>query len=353
MFAVWGLAPRSDAASDPAPGAKNALEQRLLADAADGRLDDFSPLAAALVASGVDDADCLRRYEQKAAALVDELRHWQSHAGTPRQQIEVAFEFMHCRILRGGYELASTDLRRTLDEGRFNCLSATVLFNYLAGELGVDCRAVEMPHHVISRVRLPEGALDVETTCPTWFHDSHGGADNHPVAGTLRVPSASERHTECVCYPYGREVSPIQLAAMIYYNRGVDLLAAKRFAEAVDANTNALRLDPQNAAVRGNLLAALNNWSIALGDAGQYAEAIGRLRQALAIDPNFAPLTQNCVHFHRRWAEQLSGAGRFDEAIGVLSRAATDMPDRNDLSQAIAEMRQRQAKPHVTGSSLP
>ena len=63
---------------------------------------------------------------------------------------------------------------------------------------------------------------------------------------------------------------------MIYYNRGVDLLAAKRFAEAADANANALRLDPQNAVARGNLLATLNNWSIALGDAGQFAEAIER-----------------------------------------------------------------------------
>ena len=85
-------------------------------------------------------------------------------------------------------------------------------------------------------------------------------------------------------------MSAIQLAAMIYYNRGVDLLAAQRFAEAADANSNALRLDPQNAVARGNLLATLNNWSIALGNAQQYAAAVGCLRQGLAIDPKFAPL---------------------------------------------------------------
>ena len=36
---------------------------------------------------------------------------------------------------------------------------------------------------------------------------------------------------------------------MIYYNRGVDLLAEKRFAEAAAANAKALRLDPTNATV--------------------------------------------------------------------------------------------------------
>ena len=60
-----------------------------------------------------------------------------SLADTPRQQIEAVFEFMHRHILRGGYDLAYTDLRRILDEGRFNCLSATVLFDYLAGRVGV------------------------------------------------------------------------------------------------------------------------------------------------------------------------------------------------------------------------
>ena len=142
------------------------LEERLFADAADGRLDEFSPLDAALVASGVDDVDSLRHYQQKAAALVDQLRRSAALAGTPRQQVEAIFEFLHRQVLRGGYDLAYTDLRRVLDDGRFNCVSATVLLNYLAGQFGLDCRGLEMPGHAMTRVRLPDGVLDVETTCP-------------------------------------------------------------------------------------------------------------------------------------------------------------------------------------------
>ena len=76
---------------------------------------------------------------------------------------------MHRRVLRGGYDLAYTDLRRVLDEGRFNCISATVLFNYLAGQCGLECRGLEMPGHAMSRVLLADGPVDVETTCPQWF----------------------------------------------------------------------------------------------------------------------------------------------------------------------------------------
>jgi tetratricopeptide (TPR) repeat protein len=252
-------------------------------------------------------------------------------AGTPRQQVEAIFAFMHRQVLRGGYDLAHTDLRRVLDEGRFNCISASVFFNYLVGQFGLDCRGLEMPGHAMSRVVLPDGPLDVETTCPQWFN----------VAGTRRVPSP---HTPCADYDKAREVTPIQMAAMIYYNRGVDLLAEKRFAEAAAANAKALRLDPGNTTARGNLLATINNWSIELGNSQHFAEAVDLLRQGLAIDAKFTAFAQNYVHVHRQWVEHLCQGGRFEEAIALLSRATAEMPDRDYLRQAQGEVRQRWAK---------
>lgn len=308
----------------------SSLEERLFADAADGRLDEFSPLEAALVAGGVKDADCLRRYRQKAAAFVEQLRRGESLGSKPAQRAEAIFEFMHRQILRRGYDLGHTDLRQVLDDGRFNCVSATVLFNYLAGQFGLDCRGAATPGHVVSRLVLPEGTLDVETTCPTWFRWK-GDAKLSQVAPA-------------------REVSPIQLAAMIYYNRGVDLLREKRFAEAAEANAKALRLDPANATARGNLLATINNWSIELGNSRHFAEAVRLLRQGLTLDANFTPFAQNYVHVHRRWADELCGVGHFEQAIELLSRAADEMPRHDDLRQAQSDVRQRWVR--AQGSAL-
>ena len=274
------------------------MEERFFADAADGRLDEFSPLGAALVASGVEDVDCLRRYQQKAAALADELRRSGKLTDEPRQRAEAIFQFMHQRILRGGYDLAYTDLRRVLDDGRFNCVSATVLFNYLAGELGLDCHGLEMPGHAMSRVSLPEGTLDVENTCPRWFCRKGDPQQQAAVA----TGSRSARRPRPIARRPARS-RPIQLAAMIYYNRGVDLLGEKRFAEAARANAKALRLDPQNATARGNLLATLNNWSIELGNRQHFAEAVDLLRQGLAMDAKFEAFRQNFVHVHHQWVE--------------------------------------------------
>jgi regulator of sirC expression with transglutaminase-like and TPR domain len=339
----------SEKESGPWDAASCRLEARLFADAAGGRLHEFSALDAALVAGGIDSPDSLRRYQQKAAALVDQLRSSATLGGTPRQQVEAVFEFLHERVLYGGYDLAYSDLRRVLDDGRFNCVSATVLMNYLAGQLGLDCRGLEMPGHAMTRVRLADGALDIETTCPHWFSLRNDFRQSAIATKTIGAAAGGDRSK-------AREVSPVQMAAMIYYNRGVDLLSEKRFAEAARANAKALKLDPRNATARGNLLATINNWAIDLSDSQRFVEAVELLRRGLSMDAKFEPFAQNYVHVHSQWVDQLCREKRFEEASQVLSRATAEMPGRDYLRKAQDEVRQRWAKAVAAapqGSPLP
>jgi tetratricopeptide (TPR) repeat protein len=323
--------------SEPFDAPSCRLEARLFADAADGRLHEFSPLEAALVAGGIDDPASLQHYRQKASALADQLRRSAAERGTPRQQVEAIFEFLHRQVLYAGYDLACSDLRRALDGGRFNCVSATVLMNYFATQRGMDCCGLEMPGHAMTRLRLPDGTLDVETTCPHWFSLPDDGRQAAIAAKTIGAAAGGDRSQ-------AREVSPVQLAAMIYYNRGVDFLNEKRFVEAAQANAKAVRLDPHNATARGNLLATVNNWAIDLGNTQRFAEAVVLLRRGLRMDARFEPFAQNYVHVHRQWVEQLCRQGRFEEASAVLSRARAEMPGRDYLRRAAEEVRQRWAK---------
>ncbi len=330
------------------------LEAQLLSDAADGRLDQFSPLDAALVASGASDLETLHCYRRKAAAMADELRRIDEPNSPARRRIEIVFEFMHRRCLRGGYDLTYTDLRRVLDDGRYNCVSATVLLNYLAGELGLDCRGLEMPGHAMSRVVLPGETIDIENTFPRWFRldESFWKAEDAGAAARRDADLRDERSKVCRGdRSKAREVSPIQLAAMIYYNLGVDLLNEKRFAEAASVNAKAVRLDPTNATARGNLLATINNWAIELGNRGQFTEAVDLLRQGLAMDPKFDAFAQNYVHVHRQWVDDLCGQRRFGEAIAILSRAVAEMPDRDYLRKAQKEVRKRAEKAVAASSA--
>jgi len=191
-------------------------------------------------------------------------------------------------------------------------------------------------------VLLPEGSMDVETTCPSWFRS--GGARSAGRTAEAAPAYAARPNVPPIDRSKIREVTPLQMAAMIYYNRGVDLLAARRFAEAADANAKAVRLDRANATAWGNLLATINNWSIELGDRQRFAEAVDLLRRGLAIKADFAAFSQNYVHVHRQWVDKFCREGRFEEAMALVSRAEAELPGQEPLRQVEREIRDRRAK---------
>lgn len=321
---LWGTVLIDAAAgahvASPQPPADSPLEARLLADAADGRWDDFTLLGAALVASGVNDPKTLQRYEAQVAGLVHELSSQGGLPGPPCAKARAILEFMHRRILVGGYAPDATDLTLALDQGRFNCVSASVLFEDLAERFGLSVRGVELAGHTMSRLIVPGQRLDIQTTCPSWFQALDAPeAQAELVQATPGKPLREEQATP-------RELSKVALVATIYYNRGVERLGRRRFAEAAAANVKALRLDPASTAARGNLVATLNNWAIDLSAQGRHAEAMALLRQGLAIDPVHAALRINAAYLRAEWMADLSRQGRLRETSGVAGRTWKTAP---------------------------
>ncbi len=278
----------------------NSLEQGLFADAANGRLDDHSLLAAALIASGVHEPKLLVEYQRKFDRYARELKRDVPAGQGRRGELEAVFDFLHRRILHGGYRIDCTDLRIAIDDGRFNCVSASILFQCLAERHGFIVHTLEMPGHAMSRVILPDGPLDVETTCAAWFRlmdDPKRQAAS--VRQTLGATPGANRAN-------ARQVAEVGSVALVYYNRGVDLLAAARYGEAALANAKALRLDPDNRTARGNLLATVNNWAISLGQSLRFDDAVAMLQAGLAIDPQYEPFSLNYAYIRQQKGRLLS-----------------------------------------------
>jgi tetratricopeptide (TPR) repeat protein len=321
-------------------GRSNPLESRLLADVAAGRLDEHSLLRGALIASGLENPADLRRYEERVARWDRPLQAAGAQTGKIEPTARIIFEFMHRQILVGGYHQDSTDLLQTIDSGRYNCVSATVLYGCLAERFGLSARGLEYPGHVMSRLVLAGGPLDVETTCPRWFEL----LDDPQRQQDLLRKALGSHGDYAAKLARRREVSPAQLVAMIYYNRGVDLLAQRHFPEALAADAKALRLDPTNAAAWGNLSATLNNWAISLSSVGLHSQAAEKLNEGLAIDPDYPTFAANYVHVHYQWVEQLCQDGHFEEALAVLQRAAARRPAETYFRAATLDVYRRWAR---------
>jgi tetratricopeptide (TPR) repeat protein len=337
---------------DSMRGPLDGLEESLFNDAADGTLDRFSLFESALIAGGVDRPEDLRHYQTLLDRLAEEMQKTGRLNGSARRDAETILRFLHTRVFYGGYSLAATDVRQAFDQGRYNCVSATVLYLCLARQSGLRCCGLEAPGHALCRVFLPEGSMIVETTCPNWFSQSrsispgtYAGSKSTNAMPPAQVPGlnapdfvgsyleisrrpsppaplpegeGSSKPSPPVPLPKGegrfevREVSLIQLVAMIYYNRGVDLLREKCYSEAIAVNAKSLTLDPRNPIAQGNFLASINNSAIALGEEGRYAEAADLLRQGLACNPNYAPFVQNIQYIYHRWTKSSYLIQEFD-----------------------------------------
>ena len=355
------------------------LEQRLFDQIHDGRFGRFSLLQAGLIAGGVDRDDELRRYCQRFDTFVESLRRSGKVRGTPRQRAQAVFAFLHQSILRGGYNLQASDLRQAFDHGRFNCVTASLLLNCLAERFELKAVGLEIPGHAMSRLELPEETLDIETTCPRWFAlieqptrhpaeccfvpgaacpaaDSISAGD--PTAKWERRRQAQGRSgprnrlARRAAQQRGalRQVSEVELVATIYYNRGVDLLAEKRFADAAAANAKAVRLDPENATAKGNFLATINNWAIDLGTSGEYEKAAELLRLGLATDPSYDAFRSNYVQLFRQWSEHLCRRGRYDDAVRLLTQAAKEQPGEKFFREAAIEVLRRWAETQMVSA---
>jgi tetratricopeptide (TPR) repeat protein len=278
-FAFVGLFPTDNGLESPLPSETANCEARLLADASDGRLDHHSVIRAALIAAGERDSQVWYQSEAALAGLARELRESGGLAGSALEQAQAMHRFMHGRMLKG-YDPSANNVAELFRSGRFNCITSSTVFIALAAECGWHAAALELPAHVLV-VFDPQGAaIAVETTCPDWRMAAN-------VAG-----GRSGAH--------GRRIEAAELLATYYHNRGVARLAEGNFAAAIAANRTALRLDAGCAAARQNLLAAWNNWALALADAGNYAAALDKIEAALAVAPGYEPLLENRVYIQTR-----------------------------------------------------
>jgi tetratricopeptide (TPR) repeat protein len=318
---LWLSAGRLSAAAvfaDPIPPAP--LEQTMLADASGRQFHQFSLIEAALIASGVRDSGELADYANRYTAWLNAIRPTLDRETDDQRRTELLFDFMHRRILSGVYNARATELMHPFDDGSYNCVSATVLFAALALDCGLNVHAIERPRHAMCVLHSGGTRLNIETTCPNWFQIASAEREQAEAAAIARAAGDAPVANR-------REVSPAQLVAVIYYNRGVDLLRDGRPDQAVSVNLRAIELDPQNETARGNLLASVNNWALARSATGDFRGAADLLAAGRRLAPEHEPFQVNQRHVYRLWIQSLADANQKQAARDVLAEARQADPE--------------------------
>ena len=347
----------------------SAGERLLLSDAADGQWDEIDFLDAVLIADGISDREraiCRDIYNRHLENLRQEI----AEIDDDFEKVRHVYEFLHREILTGSYDLNLSSAAVCLQTGVYNCVSATALFNALAGDVGLTSFGLEMTGHAKSRILCGDSYLDIETTCPKWellpdrpvpipetepgtallTRDAAFFRQVNYLESTSAYPSEEESEDELEAAPLQqaddadqpvtperalalsgkkpvRTVTPVQFVATIYYNRAVDYYQENKFDSAIYAYLKALAIDPNNKTVLGNFKATLNNLAIELASRGKnYNEAIRLTEQGLALDPNFDQFRVNLPLYYHHWSSELRKSNRLEEALQVEARYRRAFP---------------------------
>ena len=298
-------------------------ETRLFADVAAGKGAAWSFAEVALIASGATDADKRKEHLKRLDDIEAQARATLPGAKTTRERGDKLLRLLHAGPMSGGYEARQTSLAELLDAKKYNCVSSAVLYNVIGQRFDLDLKAIDIPStgylagHVFSILRTDGVVIDVETTNKEGFNIK--GKRERPD-GVSYDPKANKE--------YKHEVGNLGLAAVVYYNRGVELSKEKKYHAAIVMNFRALCLDPDNKSAIQNALADLGNWGPKLSKEGNYEEGLHVLAIGLKLAPDASVMKNNRQVVWTEYAHATMAAGKDDEALAVAARAAAVLMDR-------------------------
>ena len=203
------------------------LEQQLLSDAADGVLDTFDLIDAGLIASGAGTPQMLLLYRHRIKSI-------EQHAGLSipydmytAHRAQNVFNYLHLHLLRR----FETRLVTALDlwhGGKYNCLTASWIYLVLAQRYDLPIAIIETPMHAHVLLRT-DPPIVIELTLPArGFNFSQTREDvllNLLNTGLITPNDVQTLGEEAIFTAYlkrQRELTPLQVIAVFFYNRALD-----------------------------------------------------------------------------------------------------------------------------------
>lgn len=304
----------------PAP---SGLEAKLLADAADGTLQQLTLLEASLVASGVPDREVPAEAARATAALRPAIERARTQRD-PRARGALLLRTLHDTVLRE-YALTATEIDDLIHTGEFNCLSSALLFVVAADGLLEQPRAMVTRYHAFARVTVEGRAADVETTTPAGFAADRAKLMTPEYVKKIAGPGTSTAEL-LADLEHPEELPALSLVAAVYSNRAVGLVQRGDLAGAAVALDRAHRL--ATGGLRERLSAwrggVLNSGAVALVEQGRLDEA--RVLLELALDgtggKTRALLTANVQNVRLRQADDAMARQDWSGALAFIDAAA-------------------------------
>lgn len=187
--------------------------------------------------------------DEKWSNLVAELDQKFEKKGTHRNLLRQIFEKSHQQLFKT-YEQHST-FNAMLDEGKYDCVSASAALALLLGRYDFDYKVVETDYHVFIVVNHEGKDIILESTLPvggmiTAPSEVASYLEGYNAGDSVQLKSFSQRlggpKTDLSDNAIFRKVNLTQLAGLQYYNDAISHFNEQSFEKASTQLTKALWL---------------------------------------------------------------------------------------------------------------
>ncbi|HAP43196.1 MAG: hypothetical protein A2087_12090 [Spirochaetes bacterium GWD1_61_31] len=294
--------------------------------------------AAAFLLSGHDSVSALAA-ERILEALLAEAALLAIAIQDPYQRGEAVMQLLHDKALKAYHE-PTTTLSAALLEGRYNCVSASVLFLLLSRAAGLDSFGVITTDHSFCTVRLaPDRFVDAETTNRFgWDPGSHKEfADNQGGGvGYRYVPPGD--------YAERQTVPDRVLVGLIAQNRITLLERSQRWPEAFELMVD-LHAWQSDAASLSSLADRAGNYAGSLANGRRWGQAAAFLAAFAAAYPTTAKLDGLLAMVrYGQLTEYLPGADLADGQAAIVAGHEAGWLEAADVDELIAYLYSRVAE---------
>lgn len=279
----------------------------------EGKIDSLS---AFLVVSGISHAQFPRYQKQYQTLLADFKKISRKWSGY--EKADQLLQFLHKSVFKQ-YQEKVTTMDRLFDQGIYNCVTSSVLYNLMAEDSGLKVRAAQLSDYVLSQVEVGEKWIDAETTVAFGFDPGNRRAaldKFKQITGYVYVPSSKA----------GRKVHLIstrELAALLYSNRGVNTLEQKEYVRALGFFWKALWILPDFEQGQQNLEAGYTELAISQMKAKQFQQAEENLLELLRLVPASAKTPGNLKAVNQAWLNDFFERGQYEQGIAMIQRKKT------------------------------
>jgi tetratricopeptide (TPR) repeat protein len=295
------------------------VERAFFTDLDDGTLEQHTLYDAFLIASGLRDAVPFARSRLKFLIIRDLALREISTETAPYERGKALLFWLHDNVLKR-YVTTATTAEDMLERGEYNCLSASILYTLLAGELGLDVAGVLVKEHAFCLLRDPRGDKDVETTVRYGFDP--GQVEIERWRTTIRyiyVPKQEFAQREVVGLP--------SLLASLYANRlSLTTQPAADSPTELGLYKRSYYFDPRSTFIQTNLRASYNNLTIQALARHDFTAAQDYLAQWRLLEAGEVKLHalggQYCLEFAQTAAARKDYRG----ALAIMKQGLVDYP---------------------------